>query len=146
MDPTLPRTIVVPTDFSEHAEKATRYALELAKRLDARLELVHAWSVPIVSYPDLMVPLPATFIDDVGRDAQQRMDKALARTQAPGIAVSGTVVCGDARQALIELADQRKADLIVMGTHGRRGVKRALMGSVAEAVVRHAHCPVLVVR
>ncbi len=146
MDPMLPRLILVPTDFGEQADKAVRYALELAKKLDARVELVHVWSIPIVSYPDMMVPLPATVIDDVARDAQERMERAVAQNKTPGIAVSGAVVCGDARQSVIETADQHQANLIVMGTHGRRGLKRAVLGSVAEAVVRHAHCPVLVVR
>lgn len=146
MSSILPRTILVPTDFSPLAEKATYYAIALAQKLDARVELVHAWAIPIVSYPDMAVPLPATYIDDIAKDAQRSMDKAMIAFRTPGVALTGAVVCGDAREAIVDSATQRKADLIVMGTHGRRGLKRALMGSVAEAVIRHAHCPVLVVR
>jgi nucleotide-binding universal stress UspA family protein len=140
------RNIVVATDFSEQAEKATRYAIELAQRLDARVELVHVWSIPIVSYPDIVVPLPAGYIDDLAKEAQRGMDVALERHTVPGTPVTGAVVCGDPRDAVIEAADKAKADLLVLGTHGRRGLRRAVLGSLAETVVRLAKCPVLVVR
>jgi nucleotide-binding universal stress UspA family protein len=140
------RQILVATDFSEHAERATRQALELARKLDARVQLVHAWSIPIVSYPDMVMPFPANVIDDIARDAQRAMDAALQRHVTPGVTLTGQVVCGDARDALVEAATKAKADLLVVGTHGRRGIQRALLGSVAESIVRHAPCPVLVVR
>ncbi len=142
----LPRSIVVATDFSETAEKATLAAVELAKKLDARVLLVHAWMIPLVSSADVPVPLPANFIDDLAADAQRAMDAALKRHQAAGVPVTGKVVCRDPRDGIIELAQEAKADWLVIGTHGRRGLKRLVLGSVAESVVRSAPCPVLVVR
>lgn len=143
---TLPRTVVVATDFSEQAEKATRYALELAQRLEAKVELVHAWQIPVVTSPELAMPLPVTFVDDLARDSQRAMDEAVKRHSTTGVPVHGTVVCGDARDAVLETLDKVKGELLVLGTHGRRGLKRALLGSVAENVVRFSPCPVLVVR
>lgn len=142
----LPNTIVVATDFSELAEKATAWAVELAAKLQARVVLVHAWMIPLVTSPEVAVPLPAGFIDDLAKDAQRSMDAAVKRHTRPGVALSGTVVCADPRDGVIEAAEQAKAGLIVLGTHGRRGLKRVLLGSVAENVVRTAHCPVMVVR
>jgi nucleotide-binding universal stress UspA family protein len=140
------RRIVVATDFSEGAEKATREAIELAKEYDARVELVHAWVLPLVSTPEMVSPVSTGLIDELEKEARRTMDAALLRHRTPGIAVEGTVVCSDPREAVVETAEKLKADLIVIGTHGRRGLKRALLGSVAEAVVRTAPCAVLVVR
>ncbi|MBK7864691.1 MAG: universal stress protein [Archangiaceae bacterium] len=142
----LPMTIAVATDFSETADKAVKYAVELARKLDARVHLVHAWAIPVVSYPDMLVPLPAGLIDDIAIDAQNSMDAALKRHTTPGIKLEGTVVCGDARDAVLAAAEKAGANLLVVGTHGRTGLKRAVMGSVAEYLVRHSGVPVLVVR
>lgn len=141
-----PRRILVATDFSELAEKATGWALELARRYEARVDLVHAWSPPLVGSPEGVSPVSAVLINDLEREAKQAMTRALERYRTAGVALEGTVVCSDPRDAVVETAEKLKADLVVIGTHGRRGLKRALMGSVAEAVVRTAPCPVLVVR
>lgn len=142
----LPKTIVVATDFSECAERATNYALELAQRLDARVELVHSWMVPpLATTGELAAPMGdlATVIEE---GAHSAMQDALKRYQRPGLKVNGTVICNDPRDAVLQAANDLKAELIVLGTHGRRGIRRALLGSVAETVVRTAPCPVLVVR
>ncbi|MBL8914559.1 MAG: universal stress protein [Archangium sp.] len=141
-----PRTILIATDFSEQAEKATTYGLELARAFGARVHLVHTWAVSFVSSADLPTAVPATFIDDVAKGAQQALDEALKRHQAAGVTLTGAAAYGDARDVVVDTARQMGADLIIVGTHGRRGVRRALLGSVAESVVRHAPCPVLVVR
>jgi nucleotide-binding universal stress UspA family protein len=143
---TLPRMIIVATDFSEQAEKATREALELARVCHARVHLVHAWSVSFVTAPELPTPVPASFIDDLARGAQTALDEALRKHQTPGVALSGVALYGDARDVVVDVARQQNAELIVIGTHGRRGLRRAVLGSVAEGVLRYAPCPVLVVR
>jgi universal stress protein A len=141
-----PRTIVVATDFSEQAEKATRYAIDLARRLDARVHLVHAWLFPPITTPEVGGPLVAGLINDLEREAAKALELALARYSGAGIPVEGTVVTNDPRDGVVDAAAKLGADLIVVGTHGRRGLTRALLGSVAESIVRSATCPVLVVR
>ncbi len=142
----LPRTILVATDFSESAERATTYALQLAERLDARVELVHSWMVPALASPEGMAVPIGALTSMLEQDAQRAMDGALQRHRHPGVQLRGRVICNDARDAVLQAADELQADLVVMGTHGRRGLRRALLGSVAESVLRTAHCPVLVVR
>ena len=141
----LARNILVATDFSEPAEKATRYALELAQKHDAKVHLVHAWTVPVLTAPE-GVTLPAALFTQIEQEAQRAMAAALQRHRTPGVALEGTVMLTDPRDAVTDLAQKLGADLVVIGTHGRRGLKRALLGSVAEGVVRSAPCPVLVVR
>lgn len=142
----LPHTIVVATDFSEQAEKATREALELARVCNARVHLVHAWSVSFVAAPELPTPVPASFIDDLARGAQAALDEALHKHRTVGVTLTGVALYGDARDVVIDVARQQHADLLVVGTHGRRGLRRAILGSVAEGVLRYAPCAVLVVR
>lgn len=141
---TVPRTIIVATDFSPHAEGATRAALELAARLDARVHLLHAYSVPVLG-PGLTEEWYSAMTAELESGALRGLDEALQRHKTAGVNVQGLIKRGDPRDAIVEAAEELGADLIVMGTHGRRGVARALLGSVAEWVVRHASCPVLTV-
>lgn len=141
-----PRTILIATDFSDQGRKATAQGMELARALGARVHLLHAWAVSFVSSADLPTAVPASFFDDVAKGAQRLLDDALAEHQTAGVTLTGATAYGDARDVVVDTAKQMGADLIIVGTHGRRGVRRALLGSVAESIVRHAHCPVLVVR
>ena len=133
--------ILVPTDFSRQSEQALAYAQELADQFGASLHLLH-----VVNRPLLAEGLAAEafvsqeFESDMVRDAETRM-----REQAPG-AASTDVVFGYAARAIVDHASRMGADLIVMGSHGRTGVVYMMLGSVAEAVVRTAPCPVLTVR
>ena len=142
----LPKNILVPTDFSEGAEEALTYACELASRLGATVHLVNVVGIPALGVPELGVAVTATMIDQVVADNQQAIDK-LARDFS-GKAMIGRAILktGDARDAINQAATELDCDLIVMGTHGRRGVTRVLLGSVAETVVRTAPCPVLTIR
>jgi len=141
----LPRNILVPVDFSDTAEHALDYAVMLANRLDAKVHLLNVIGVPALGVPELGVALTASVIDSVVRSNQDALDKlAASRRNAAQI---GEVMLrtGDARDVILKTADEVSADMIVMGTHGRRGVRRALMGSVAESIVRTARCPVLTI-
>lgn len=140
----LPKNILVPTDFSEGAEEALTYACELASRLDATIHLVNVVGIPALGVPEMGVALTATVIDQLIADNQKALeiagDKCAAR-------IGETILkTGDARDSINAAAKEVKADLIVMGTHGRRGVSRVLLGSVAESVVRTSSCPVLTIR
>ncbi len=141
----LPKTILVATDFSEYAERATAYAVELAQRLGAKIVLVNAYLAPAFAFMEL-APSAPMFIDQVAEESRRLLQLAVARHRGSNVSIETVSQCGDARDVLVELATLRKADLIMTGTHGRRGVGRALLGSIAESIVRSAPCPVLTVR
>jgi nucleotide-binding universal stress UspA family protein len=135
--------ILVPTDFSPCSEQALDYALELAEKLGANVQLLHVIGIPSYGVPELGVGITATMMDNLIADNQAALDE-LARTRK---GIGQTLVrAGDARDVILQTAEELKADLIVMGTHGRRGLSRALLGSVAEMIVRTSPVPVLTVR
>ena len=142
----LPKNILVPTDLSEGAEEALEFACELAAKLGARIHLLNTITIPTLGVPELGVALTSTVIDQLIEENQAALD-ALAATHCSRAQIGEVVLkTGDARDAIVQTATELGIDLIVMGTHGRRGVSRALLGSVAETVVRSAPCPVLTVR
>src|SRR5688500_16079934 len=142
----LPKNILVPTDFSEGAEEALTYACELASRLGATVHLVNVVGIPSLGVPELGVAVTATMIDQVGADNQKTIDKLAQDFSSKAMIGHAILKTGDARDAINQAAAELNCDLIVMGTHGRRGVTRVLLGSVAETVVRTAPCPVLTIR
>lgn len=141
-----PKNILVPTDFSAQAEQALDYACELANKLGATVNIVSVIGIPALGVPELGAAMTASVIDDMVRDNQKGLD-ALAESRR-GKATIGQVLLrtGDARDVIPSVAEEIGADLIVMGTHGRRGLSRALLGSVTEYVVRISRVPVLTVR
>lgn len=141
----VPTNILVPTDLSERAERALDYAVDLAARLDATVHLVHVIAVPATSVPELGVALASTMIDSLVADDQKALDNLVEARKDRCRFGQRVLATGDARDAIKQTAENLGADLIVMGTHGRRGIVRALLGSVAESVVRSAPCPVLTV-
>jgi nucleotide-binding universal stress UspA family protein len=142
----LPRTILVPTDLSEGAEEALDYACELGAKLGATIHLLNVIGIPAMGVPELGVALTSTVIDSLIEDNQRSLDALVAAKRTKCTIGQALLKTGDARDAINETAKELGADLIVMGTHGRRGISRALLGSVAETVVRSAPCPVLTVR
>ncbi len=142
----LPKTILVPTDLSEGAEEALTYACEIASRFGATVHLLNVIGIPALGVPELGVALTSSMIDSMVRDNQVALEK-LADSKRH-LAPIGEVLLrtGDARDLINQAAKELSADLIVMGTHGRRGFARALLGSITESVVRTAPCPVLTVR
>jgi len=142
----LPKNILVPTDLSEGAEAALDYACELAAKLDATIHLINVIGIPVLGVPELGVALTTTMIDSLIADNQKALDSLAASKRAHARIGQTLLRTGDARDLINQAAKEIGADLIVMGTHGRRGVTRVLMGSVAETVVRSAPCPVLTVR
>ena len=141
----LPRTIVVATDFSEHADAALAYAAELGAQLDATLHLVHAIKLPTMVVPEVGA-YTSTAIESSTEAAQQEIEALVARYRDRVSLAPPRLEVGDPRDVIDGIAEVIGADLIVMGTHGRRGLRRVLLGSVAEAIVRSAPCPVLTIR
>lgn len=142
----LPKHILVPTDLGESAHDALDYACELARKLDATIHLLNVIGIPALGVPELGVALTSTVIDQLVVENQQALDE-LADARRVDTKIGQVLLrTGDARDLINETARELGADLIVMGTHGRRGLSRALLGSVAETVVRSAPCAVLTVR
>lgn len=133
-------TILVPTDFSNASEEALRWATSLARDTGAKLVIAHVEEPPMAYAGEL--PLTP---DEATRDELRR---SLAQTAPADSSVpyEHKLLVGEPATAIVDLAEREHADLIVMGSHGRKGITRLLMGSVAEAVVRKAKCPVLTVK
>jgi nucleotide-binding universal stress UspA family protein len=135
--------VLVPTDFSEYSDQARTYACELAKRFDAELHLVHV--VHLVAQPFYGGPIS----DELLNPEEPALEK-LEGLQGPDLDQVSRVVrrvqVGSPFVEIVRYARENDVDLIVMGTHGRTGLAHALIGSVAERVVRKAPCPVLTVR
>jgi nucleotide-binding universal stress UspA family protein len=140
----LPKHILVPTDLSDGAEQALDYACELARLLGSQIHLLNVISIPALGVPELGVALTASMIDELVVSNQDALDR-LARSRSANVG-QVMVRTGDARDVINQTASELGVDLIVMGTHGRRGLSRALLGSVTENVVRTAPCAVLTVR
>lgn len=141
----LPSVILVPTDFGDAADRAFDYGVELAKRFDAEVVLLHSFEIPLIGFPDGATVATAELTSRIVQSAQGALDEAVATRKDAGAAVRALLRQGDPSQTVLSVAQEIGADLIVMGTHGRRGLPRALIGSVAEKVVRTAPVPVLIV-
>jgi nucleotide-binding universal stress UspA family protein len=139
------RHILVPVDFSETSQRALDAAVDLAKSFGASLTVMHAWQIsPFVALetPSLTVDV-VTPIEDA---AYAQLEAAVAPLAGKLQRVDAVLRNGAAWQQILDVAREKNVDLIVVGTHGRAGVKRALLGSVAEKVVRMSPVPVLTVR
>jgi nucleotide-binding universal stress UspA family protein len=136
------KIILAATDFSEIAARAVAQAFDLAALNGGKVQLVHAYSVP--GYPDgfaVGVDLVTPVQQAAKRALGLEIEKYAARPE-----FGGTILeMGDARDVILEHARRLPADLIVLGSHGRRGFQHMLLGSVAERVVRSSPCPVLIV-
>jgi nucleotide-binding universal stress UspA family protein len=140
------RRILVPCDFSKYAEKALTWALELAERWRSRVLLLHV--IPRPSYPPMLMGSyfdVAQFEASLQAEAEARAKEIVARAGNKAVQIETQVIIGEPFSDICRTAEDEKVDLIVMGSHGRTGLRHVLLGSVAERVVRHAPCPVLVV-
>jgi nucleotide-binding universal stress UspA family protein len=141
------KSILFPTDFSEGSAQALQYAVDMSKRYGSKLYVVHViydiakatgWYVPHVS------------MDEMYKDIQEGAKKELERfgvEELSGVKnVERKVITGVPHEEIINFVRSNKIDLVIMGTHGRKGIDKILFGSTAAQVVRHAPCPVLTVR
>lgn len=140
--------IVVGIDDSEQAAAALRWALAEAALRRATVEVVHVWTPPVSALPfgaTLVIPVDEAAIDSAARTSvDELVDGALAEADDQPPEVMRTVLPGSPSVTLVEVAEG--ADLLVVGSHGRSGLSRLMLGSVAMACVNHASCPVVVVR
>jgi nucleotide-binding universal stress UspA family protein len=137
--------ILVPIDFSTSAEHALDYAVTLAAKLDAKIHLLHVIAIPAYG-SEYGITVTQSTVEDAVRNAQGVLDRMVEVRAGDASFGPCEVEFGDARGVINETAAKLDADLIVMGTHGRQGVRRLILGSVAEAVARTSDCPVLLIR
>jgi len=136
--------ILVATDFSPHSEAALDLALSLVRGEGATLTLLHVCQVPTYAYfgGGVYVPSPE-LLETILSDAKRALTTICERVAKRGVRVDGHAVVGDPATDIVRWAHEHGCDLIVVGTHGRRGFRRFMLGSVAERVVRTAEMPVL---
>ncbi|HVS21279.1 MAG TPA: universal stress protein [Pyrinomonadaceae bacterium] len=143
------RQILLPTDFSGCANYALPYAAAIARATKATIICLYVVEpvVPAVGYSGLAEPLSISDVSEKLEDSAERELPKLAECEEfVGLGVEEVIVHGAAAAEIVRVAAERKVDLIVISSHGRTGLGRIIFGSTAEAVVRHASCPVLVVK
>lgn len=145
------QTILVPLDFSPQSKQLVASATRLAQQLGASLLLLHVFEPPAGAQLDAIIhprgqPHPLTMRAWLKEDIERRLPAYEAIAQSAGVRVGHQLEFGHPSETILRVADETDIDLIFMGTHGRTGLKRAFVGSVAEEVIRHADLPVLTLR
>lgn len=135
--------VLVPTDGSTATEGAIEHAIDLANRYDATLHALYV--VDAGTYSSLEVAADAV-ADELRSEGTAAVEAVADRAEGAGVAVETAVETGVVHQSIVDYVDREGIDLVVMGTHGRTGVGRFLLGSVAEKVIRTAEAPVMTVR
>jgi nucleotide-binding universal stress UspA family protein len=157
-----PTKILLATDGSTEAALAARTAADLSQKTDSELHVIHVLDVARVGlsmsvlYADAIDPegvkLPDPVLEEeleerAKQGGREVLDEEVQRVRSAGGTVAQShLLLGEVQREIVHLAEDLGAGLIVMGSRGRGGMRRALMGSVSDSVVRHAHCPVMVVR
>ena len=143
------RSIVVGTDGSDTATQAVRQAIELARAVGARIELVSAYE-PVsdarLREESIVVPEDLQWMVNPREDVNATLEEAAAEIRAAGVEVEDFARQGDPADAILDVAEERGSDLIVVGNKGMTGAKRFLLGSVPNKVSHHAPCSVLIIR
>ena len=142
------KNILAPVDFSAGSEEAATYAVDLAQLLGAKVTLFNAYFYPVgIPFPDGSAYIPsADTVAELAGSAERELRALSDRLQRPGVQIATASADGPAKEIIARVANDGGYDLIVVGTHGRTGLAHLLLGSVAEAVVRTAACPVLTIR
>ncbi|NCC25569.1 MAG: universal stress protein [Deltaproteobacteria bacterium] len=140
------RTILCTVDFSQNSAHVASYAATLAQALGAKIKVMYV-APSLTQYVGFHVPPTSidSFVGEIVSGAEKTMD-AFLDEHFPGKEATGVVVTGYAAEEILNYVAENEVDLIVMGTHGRKGIDRILFGSVAEKVVKAAKCPVMTIR
>jgi nucleotide-binding universal stress UspA family protein len=147
-----PTTILVATDGSEEAALALTTAVDLSKSTNSELHVAYVFPTAVQRpFPNPITSRPREVLEheleEAMHQAQEFLDREVEQVKGEGVTVADShLVRGRPDRELVHLSEELGAGLIVMGSRGLGGVRRALMGSISDSVVRHAHCPVLVVR
>ncbi|UCG77981.1 MAG: universal stress protein [Nitrospirota bacterium] len=141
------KTILCPTDFMEESRQAVRHAVDIARKYGSKIYLLHimhdlekitGWYVPHITIDELY--------KDIESGAQKELDSIVAEEFKGFSDVEKVILRGIPYTEIIDFAEEKGADLIVIGTHGRKGLEKVIFGSTAEQVVKNSKCPVLTVR
>ena len=139
--------LLVAIDFSEPSIKALDTALELAVRLGAKLTIVHT----VLKYAEALsmeggAGYDVVLFEKESHSAREEIEKLLLNKNPEGVEINIVIEAGRAQDQINYIADKTKADMLILGTHGRKGVNKLILGSVAEEVLRDSHLPFLCVR
>ncbi|RNA65056.1 universal stress protein [Prosthecochloris sp. ZM_2] len=138
------RKILCPVDFSDASRKSIRYAREFAQGMGASLHLLN-----VVEPRPMAVDMSLSYVpleEDLEKAAREDLDAIVKEEAAHGLEVTSDVEIGTPSEIILDKAEELDVNLIILGSHGKTGLSRLLMGSVAESVVRRAMCPVLIVK
>ncbi len=139
------RKICCAVDFSETSRSAMTEAAALARASGGRLTLLHVIELPAIPGSELVAPME--LVETIAFEAEQKLESWRRDAEAEaGTTVEARALPGEAAAEIARFAQEKATDLVVIGTHGRKGIRHMVLGSVAEKVVRNAHCSVLVVR
>ncbi|PTL85667.1 universal stress protein [Vitiosangium sp. GDMCC 1.1324] len=141
-----PSRILVPLDLMEGSRNIVDYAIQLARPFNASIEVMHAWEPPQYVAPDLLVAAPGwnpQSLEKTALDAARKELETLIGSFKGPVPITHRLEVGEPAGAILRVAELGGFELIVMGTHGRRGLPRLLLGSVAQKVITRAKCPVL---
>jgi nucleotide-binding universal stress UspA family protein len=141
----LPKRILVPTDFTDTSDAALDYAIALAALTGGQVTVMHAFEMPIVGFPDGAMIASGDVVGNIMTASENALAALIAKRSAAGVPLKTCLRQGVNYEEVNAVAAEIDADLIVIGTHGRRGIARALLGSVAENVIRTATRPVLTI-
>jgi nucleotide-binding universal stress UspA family protein len=137
--------ILVATDFTEASERALDWAVQIATPVGASVLVLHAYEIPVMGYPDGAMVASAEVAARISEAAKVALEKTVEARRGSGVVLEAVLREGPAWEEIGSAAHDLEADLIAIGTHARRGVARALLGSIAEKVIRTADRPVAVV-
>ncbi|MBU4262103.1 MAG: universal stress protein [Proteobacteria bacterium] len=140
------KKILVPVDFSENSNRIIKYGASVASQFGAEMEAIFV-AQTFQDYSEFFEPhMPVIqFEEDLVASARERMKAFLAESLEPAVVCKGVVMAGDIAETIRNYAREQKVDLIVMGTHGYKGLEKVLFGSIAEKLVKNSPCPVLTI-
>ena len=134
--------IIVPVDFLEHTDNLIAFALYMAKKLDGTIRFIHVVENPY-SYAEYSYPSMNTFQTELVDLAEEKMKRLVEKNSTTCSGCEGKVLIGNVVESIIDFVTEEKGDLVIVGTHGRKGLEKMWLGSVAERVVRRSPCPAL---
>jgi len=142
------KSVLIPVDGSDVSNHAVDEGLKLASQLGSRVTVLHVIDIALFTIPDAESGVTNFEVIQQGLTNQGKrlLEEIGARAKAAGVEAETVMAEGDVHDEITKAAVDKKADLIIMGTHGRRGINRLILGSVAESVARRAHCAVLLIR
>lgn len=138
--------IIVPVDFHQHTDELVDFALNIAAKLEAKLTFLHVVEhvAAIAGYADVYPASFSAIDEEIFGYAQKKMTVLVGKSKAVCPGCDGVVLRGDVADHIVDYVREKESGLIVMGTHGAKGIEKIMLGSVAERVLKRASCPILV--